>query len=80
MTDYQFPEDNPEHPDHDAAVAQAWKGEEQRFHCDLREMVDRACEGVMPHIAERIKKAARYAYYLGCNDGIQCEREGRVPK
>lgn len=71
----QFPEDNPDHPDHDAAVARAWAGLDKRHHNDLRTMVDQACKGVMPHIDKRIKDAARRAYYLGVNDGIQLGRE-----
>ena len=57
----EFPEDNPEHPDHDAAVARAWAGD-KRVHDNLRKMVDAACKGVMPHIDKRIKDAARRAY------------------
>ena len=41
-----------------------------RVHDKLRSMIDRACEGIMPHIAERIQDAARRAYYLGCEDGM----------
>lgn len=51
------------------------KLEERRHHCNLRKMVDSACAGLMPHIAKRIKDAARRAYYLGVNDGIEIERE-----
>ena len=72
-----FPEDNPDHPDHDAAVARAWAGYDKRHHDKLREMVDHACKGVMPHIAARIKDAARRAYYLGCLDGIELKEEGK---
>ena len=71
----EFPEDNPEHPDHDAAVARAWAGHDKRLHCNLRKMVDAACAGVMPHIADRIKDVARRAYYLGCADGIDITKE-----
>lgn len=46
-----------------------------RVHDKLREMVDRACKGVLPHIAERIQNAARRAYYIGCEDGMQMERD-----
>lgn len=70
-----FPEDNPEHPDHDAAVARAWAGHDKRQHCNLRKMVDDACKGVMPHLEERIKNVARRAYYLGCLDGIEVTKE-----
>lgn len=49
--------------------------QDQRHHDDLRAMVDRACQGVMPHIADRIKDAARRAYYLGCRDGMQVQSE-----
>jgi len=48
---------------------------DRRVHDKLRAMVDRACEGVMPHIAERIRDAARRAYCLGCEDGIQMQRD-----
>ena len=46
----------------------------KRKHDDLREMVDDACAGVMPQIAERIKDAARRAYYLGCGDALELAR------
>lgn len=46
----------------------------RRKHDDLRTMVDKACGGVMDHIAERIKDAARRAYYLGCRDGMEMAR------
>ena len=49
-------------------------GEERRKHFPLRDMVKHACEGVLPHIAERIKDVARRAYYLGAKDGIEVER------
>ena len=71
---YTFPEDSPEHPDHDAAVTRAWEGD-KRMHCDLRNMVDSVCKGLLPSIQERIKDAARRAYYLGCADGIQLEKD-----
>ena len=48
---------------------------ERRKHDDLRDMVDRACKGLMPHIQERIKDAARRAYYLGVADGMRLERD-----
>jgi len=44
---------------------------DRRLHDNLREMVDAACKGVMPHIDKRIKDAARRAYYLGALDGIE---------
>ena len=47
----------------------------RRKHCKLRAMVDSACEGVMPHIEKRIKDAARRAYYLGAQDGMELARE-----
>lgn len=47
----------------------------RRKHDDLREMVDQVCTGVMPQIAERIKDAARRAYYLGARDGMELARE-----
>jgi len=43
---------------------------ERRHQCALRELVDRECEGVMPHIADRIRRVARKAYYLGVGDGF----------
>ena len=48
---------------------------DKRLHNDLRDMVEKACEGVMPHVAEKIKDAARRAYYLGVLDGMKIERE-----
>lgn len=48
---------------------------DKRVHDNLREMVDDVCKGILPHLAERIKKAARTAYYLGVLDGIQIERD-----
>ena len=48
---------------------------ERRIHDDLRSMVDKACQGLMPHIQDRIKDAARRAYYLGCRDGIRITEE-----
>ena len=51
---------------------------ERRVHCHLRDMVDGACDGVMPHIAKRIKDAARKAYYLGCLDGMNAARDPGV--
>ena len=48
---------------------------DRRVHDKLRKMVDEACKGVMPHMTTRIKDAARRAYYLGCMDGIQIERD-----
>ena len=47
----------------------------RRKHDDLRNMVDRACEGVLPHIADRIKDASRRAYFLGCKDGMELAQE-----
>ncbi len=49
--------------------------EDKRVNDKLRAMVDRACEGIMPHIAERIQGAARRAYYLGCEDGMTMQRD-----
>ena len=47
----------------------------RRIHDNLRVMVDNACKGLMPHIADRIKDTARRAYYLGCADGMTIERQ-----
>ena len=47
---------------------------DRRHHDNLRAMVDKACAGLLPPIQERIKDAARRAYYLGVKDGIECER------
>lgn len=69
-----FPEDNPEHPNHDAAVAKAWAGD-KRKHDNLRVMVEKACEGLLPHVQDRIKDAARRAYYIGCTDGMQLKQQ-----
>jgi hypothetical protein len=49
--------------------------EDKRVHNNLRALVDKACQGVMPHIAERIQDAARRAYYLGCEDGLSIQRD-----
>ena len=35
----------------------------------LRALVDRECAGLLPHIADRIKKVARTAYWIGALDG-----------
>lgn len=48
---------------------------DKRVHDNLRKMVDDVCKGVMPHLDERIKEAARKAYYLGVLDGMQIERD-----
>ena len=48
---------------------------DRRIHDKLRAMVDRACEEVMPDVAVRIKHAVRRAYYLGCEDGMQLQRD-----
>lgn len=48
---------------------------DRRIHDNLRVMVDKACKGLMPHIADRIKDTARRAYYLGCADGMTLERQ-----
>lgn len=37
-------------------------------------MIDRACAGVMSHLQTRIRDAARRAYYMGCQDGIELQR------
>ena len=70
----KFPEDNPAHPDHDSAVAKAWAGD-KRNHLDLRDLVEAATAGVMPHIADRVKDVARRAYYLGCVDGMEVQKQ-----
>lgn len=41
----------------------------------LKVMIDRACEGVMSHLQVRIRDAARRAYYMGCQDGIELQRQ-----
>ena len=48
---------------------------ERRKEDQLRALIDNACKGVMPHIAERIKKAARDAYYVGCLDGMTIKQD-----
>jgi hypothetical protein len=75
MSKWQFPEDNPEHPDHDAAVARAWAGHDKRVHDQLRKSVDDLCEGILPCIADKIKHSVRQAYYIGCADGLQFAKE-----
>ena len=49
----------------------------RRKHDHLRVMVNDACNGVIEPIQERIKSAARKAYYLGCRDGMELAREAR---
>ncbi len=44
---------------------------ERRDQDALRALVDRECRGVLPHIADRIKKVARAAYWIGALDGQQ---------
>lgn len=51
---------------------------ERRVHCHLRDMVDGACDGVMPHIKKRIVDAARKAYYLGVLDGMEAAKDPGV--
>ncbi len=51
--------------------------EEQRHQNALRDLVDKKCKGLMPHLQDRIKDVARRAYYLGCNDGMQLADEVR---
>ena len=48
---------------------------DERAHDKLRTMVDKACKGVMSHLQLRIKDAARRAYYLGCQDGMELQRK-----
>ena len=50
-----------------------------RVHDKLRAMVDQACKGVMPHIADRIRDAARRAYCLGVEDGMHMQHEEEDP-
>lgn len=38
-------------------------------------LIDRACAGVMSHLQDRIKDAARRAYYMGCQDGMELQRD-----
>ena len=40
----------------------------------LVKMIDRACAGVMSHLQTRIRDAARRAYYMGCQDGMELQR------
>ena len=49
----------------------------ERAHDKLRIMIDKACEGVMTHLQLRIKDAARRAYYLGCQDGMDLQRKNQ---
>ena len=53
---------------------------DRRIHDNLRLMVDRACDGVSDHVADRIKDTARRAYYLGCQDGMQLQKEKEATK
>jgi len=41
----------------------------------LVQMIDRACAGVMSHLQTRIRDAARRAYYMGCQDGMDIQRK-----
>ncbi len=47
----------------------------RRKHDDLRSLVDVACKDLVSGTKERIKDAARKAYYLGCRDGMELARE-----
>lgn len=47
----------------------------RRKHDHLRTMVNDACNGLLEPVQERIKNAARKAYYLGCRDGMELARE-----
>ncbi len=47
----------------------------RRKHDDLRTLVDVACKDLVGGTMERIKDAARKAYYLGCRDGMELARE-----
>lgn len=49
--------------------------DDRRVHDALRTMVDRACEGILPCIADKIRDATRRAYYLGCADGMRFAQE-----
>lgn len=54
-------------------------GTDNRVQDKLRVMVDQACRGLLPHIAERIQDAARRAYCFGVEDGMRMEREDPDP-
>jgi hypothetical protein len=47
----------------------------RRKHDALRVMVDNACSGVLEPVANRIKRVARRAYFLGCKDGMEIAQE-----
>ena len=49
-------------------------GNNNRVHDKLRAIVDKACKGLLPPIGDRIRDAARRAYCIGVEDGIQMER------
>lgn len=49
--------------------------DEKRKHPDLRDLVEAATAGVMPHIADRVTDIARRAYYLGCVDGMEIQKQ-----
>ncbi len=51
---------------------------EKRVHEQLREQVDKMCEGILPCIAEKIKHSVRQAYYLGCADGLRFAEESET--
>ncbi len=50
-------------------------GMDNRVQDKLRAMVDRACKGLLPHLADRIRDASRRAYCLGVEDGMQMQRK-----
>ena len=45
-------------------------GVERRHNDRLRNEIEEACRGVRPHIADRIARAARRAYWIGVADGM----------
>jgi hypothetical protein len=47
----------------------------RRKHDYLRTMVNDACNGLLQPIQERIRVAARKAYYLGVRDGMELMHE-----
>jgi hypothetical protein len=47
---------------------------------NLRSLIDSACQGVMSHLQLRIKDVAKRAYYLGCQDGMELQRNKEEEK
>lgn len=51
--------------------------DERRKQVDLRDLVEKATAGMMPHLADKVKDVARRAYYLGVLDGMNAAENPR---